>query len=72
MNRSLSVSQARSQPSVAAPLAEWGSVVLAVALESQRIQMEWLSTWQRALLGMHGEIWDWWTSRFAGGVPLDA
>jgi len=72
MNRSLSGSRAGAQPSIAAPVAEWGSVVLAVALESQRIQMEWLSKWQRSLLGMHGEIWDWWISRFAGGVPLDA
>ena len=48
----------------------------AVAAESlwlaQRLQWETLLAWQREMLAAQSDLWDRWTSQYAGGVPLDA
>jgi hypothetical protein len=41
-------------------------------MQAQRIQWELLGAWQRAWFAVQQELFDEWTARWAGGVPIDA
>jgi len=41
-------------------------------VESQRFWMAAVLPWHQALLAAQRDLWDRWTSRWAGGVPIDA
>ena len=53
------------------PVADFAALLMSGALEMQRLQVEWLSTWYGNTAAMQRELWDAWTSHFAGGVPID-
>lgn len=64
-------------PSLTVPVVEWQPAIdfaaqmFSNALEFQRLQAEWFSTWCGSTSAMQRELWDSWTSHFAGGVPID-
>lgn len=66
-----------SLPDISMPVADWqpaidlGAQWLRSALDIQRMQVEWFSTWYGSTSAMQKELWDTWTSHFAGGVPID-
>lgn len=43
----------------------------AALLRMQRMQWDLMTAWQRSLVASQQEMWDQWTSHWAGGVPLD-
>lgn len=48
-------------------LASWDSWA-----ESQRLWLAAAIPWQQTLIAAQRDLWDGWTSRWAGGVPIDA
>lgn len=40
-------------------------------LEVQRLQWEALHSWQQSLATFNKDVWEQWTVRYAGGVPID-
>jgi hypothetical protein len=54
-------------PSIDGLLVAWDN-----AVECQRLWLAALLPWQQGLLAAQRDLWDGWTSRWAGGVPIDA
>ncbi len=40
-------------------------------LELQRVQWDALRSWQESLATFNTDLWDQWTVRYAGGMPID-
>jgi hypothetical protein len=40
-------------------------------LELQRLQWEALHSWQQSLATLNKDVWEQWTVRYAGGIPID-
>jgi len=45
---------------------------LQIWLEAWAAQLQAVSVWQQALLGIQRNAFDLWACRFAGGAPIDA
>ena len=54
------------------PLFDYSNPWTQGLIQAQRVQWEALLSWQQSLTAIQQELWDEWTSRFAGGVPIDA
>jgi hypothetical protein len=37
----------------------------------QALQLDVLLFWQKSMVDFNRELWDQWTCRWAGGVPID-
>jgi hypothetical protein len=72
---------ARTTPSTAAPMSSIAAVPMfdfsaaaeagGALMRMQRLQWDLMLTWQKSLAASQQELWDQWTSHWAGGVPLD-
>ena len=72
MNQPMSSVVSPDEGPIVQPIADWASIPVAGALQSQRIEFELLSQWQRTITAMQHEMLESWARRFAGGVPRDA
>lgn len=50
---------------------DWTNAMTRMYLESQRVPMQAFLAWQQSMAATQQELWDEWTCRFAGGVPID-
>lgn len=44
----------------------------AAIFRSQQLQLQALAAWQESIVALQRELWDEWTCRWAGGIPIDA
>lgn len=51
---------------------EWTHAIVGNLVGLQALQLDMFIAWQRACSTLQQELWDEWTCRFAGGVPIDA
>jgi hypothetical protein len=47
------------------------SPLLDIMLNAQRAQLDAFSGFQRSWMALNKDMWDRWTCRFGGGIPLD-
>lgn len=40
-------------------------------LEVQRLQWEAFRSWQQSFATFNKDVWEQWTVRYAGGIPID-
>jgi hypothetical protein len=52
-------------------LLDWQAACGTTALQAQQVQLGMLAAWQQSAKAVQQELWDQWSSRFGGGVPLD-
>ena len=55
----------------AMPLTSLSSTFADSLFQIQRAQLDVMLSWQTSMASIAQELWDEWTCRFAGGVPID-
>jgi len=50
---------------------DWQAALVHNMMDLQDTQWRWIAAWQRLLSDANQDLWDRWTCRFGGGVPLD-
>jgi hypothetical protein len=54
------------------PVLDWQAAFIEGLMQAQNFQLQMLAAWQWPFASVNQELWDQWTARFGGGVPLDA
>jgi len=50
---------------------DWSTAMTKTWVDSQRLAWEAAFAMQKAMFNVQQELWDEWTARFGGGVPID-
>ncbi len=50
---------------------DWQSAAWELTMSMQRNQFQAWTDWQKSIAAVQQDLWDRWTCRFGGGVPLD-
>ena len=53
------------------PAGQWTRWWVQPLLDAQRMQWDALVQWQQALATLNKDIWEQWSVRFFGGIPID-